>query len=116
MPRQMGGARTETRRLGRSRPSREEFRAAFVDAEVFHGIEPVFSDGRVRQRKKAMWGAPRSISTDARKGSNSAPFERLQPGERGFRESTAFYSLAEWLRGGVKPLARAAGWFGVTLR
>jgi hypothetical protein len=53
-------------------------------------------------QKKAMWGAPRSISTDAQKGSNSAPSERLQPGERGFRELTAFYPLAEWLRGGLK--------------
>jgi hypothetical protein len=35
-------------------------------------------------------GIPPLISTGARKVSNSAPFEHLQPGERGFRESTAF--------------------------
>jgi len=49
-------------------------------------------------KEKAMWGAPRSISTEGRKGSSSTPSERLQSGERGFRESTAFYSLSGRLR------------------
>jgi hypothetical protein len=56
----------------------------------------------VRQNKKALWGAPRSISAGALKGSGSTLFERLQPGERGFRESTAFYPTPEWLRGRSK--------------
>jgi hypothetical protein len=43
-------------------------------------------------------GRPRSISTGARKGSGSTSLERLQPGEQGFREPTAFYSLAGRLR------------------
>jgi len=58
-------------------------------------------------RKKTLWGTPRSISTGARKVSNSAPSERLQPGERGFRESTAFYLMMGWLRG--VPCSHAAG-------
>jgi hypothetical protein len=62
------------------------------------GIEAVFSDVCVCQ-KKTLWGSPRLISTGARKVSNSAPFERLQPGERGFRESTAFYLMPRRLRG-----------------
>jgi len=38
-------------------PSRGEFRVAFVDAEGFYGIEPVFSDVRQRRKKKRC-GAP----------------------------------------------------------
>ena len=96
------GAHKDTTARREPSPSWEEFRAAFADAGCFHGIEAVFSDVRPASGKKAMWGAPRSISTDAQRESNSAPFGRPRPDERGFRESTAFYSSAERLRAAVK--------------
>jgi hypothetical protein len=71
-------------------------------------IETVFGDGchcwlvwqcRVASvRKKAMWGAPRLISTGAQKGSHSTPSGRPRPDEQGFRESTTFYTTVGRLR------------------
>jgi hypothetical protein len=100
----MSNARTETWRLGGSRrpPGKKSGRRSQM-LDVLTASKQVLAMF-VSVRKKAIRGATRSISTDARKGSNSTPLVRLQPGERGFRESTAFYSLQGWLRDAGKKI------------
>jgi hypothetical protein len=99
---QVGSARTETWRFGGSRALTERNPDGVRRCRMFSRHRDDFqrcsraSENSIR--KKALWGTPRSISTGALKGSSSAPSERLQPDEQGFRESTAFYSTARWLR------------------
>jgi hypothetical protein len=82
-----------------SRPPGEEIRVACADAVFSFRHRNSFQRcSRASAKKKRCGAPPRSVSTGARKGSGSTSLERLQPGEQGFREPPAFYSLAGRLR------------------